>query len=196
MKNMVKREVIFNLLVVLCLFKAQCCEEWYWKDYNREIPTDAIVAGTYKGQHRYIGQAYLHHYGIMVTTIIPGQNHSIVACYGVKKVNKMIKILCSRNHHNFHWIETTPNTYLNDTMHLTTVIGGYNERARSDWNKNGVSLELAPLIIGRTTRHVHPIIGAVTVYRQKYVGKTDFYYPDPVNNTVLSAASFEVLVYK
>nr|CAH7729340.1 unnamed protein product [Callosobruchus chinensis] len=188
--------IIAHLLCALYFSNIQCCGEWYWKDYNAEIPSDAVIAGTYKGEHRYIGQAYIHHYGIMITTIVPGQNHSIVACYGVKKVNRMMKILCSRNQHNFHWVKTTPSSYLNDTAHLTTVLGGYNERARSDWNKNGVALDLAPLIVGRTTRYGYPIVGAVTVYRQKYVGKTDFYYPDPVNNTVLSATGFEVLAYR
>lgn len=65
---------------------------YYWKDYDGTIPEDAVSAGEDLNGIFYIGQAYIHNYGLMLGTIISGKKEIIVPCYGVRNSMGNIKV--------------------------------------------------------------------------------------------------------
>ncbi|KAK5638271.1 hypothetical protein RI129_012566 [Pyrocoelia pectoralis] len=81
--------IVFALSVILA--------SHYWKDYDGEVPMDAISAGTDKeGKPVYVGQIYMKDHGLLPATIVPEANFTFTATGSkVIQTNKDIKILCS-----------------------------------------------------------------------------------------------------
>ncbi|RZC41471.1 uncharacterized protein BDFB_004876 [Asbolus verrucosus] len=101
--------------------------EYYWRDYYGKIPEDALPAGKdFNGNDTYVGQVYIHEYGLFVAQIFPGQKVVDVPCYGIKKAKSDIKILCTRHKDNFSWWPATAKTFRTDTINKHPVVGGRN----------------------------------------------------------------------
>ncbi|KAG5866598.1 hypothetical protein JTB14_002328 [Gonioctena quinquepunctata] len=172
------------LLVLLNLLGVNCYSDHYWVDYYGLIPPNAIPAGTNSSTQceTYIGQGYSHGYGLMVGTVTPGQMDMEMACYGVVKINIMIKILCAPHPEEYQWLPTTPATYRNDVSDEIPIIGGYDRKQTES---------LGVLHIGRSLEQGRAIIGFTTDFRK---GDVMFYYP--LNGTERSPTKYEVLVYR
>jgi hypothetical protein len=66
---------------------------YYWREYTGGIPVDAIVGGKdYNGKHIFIGQAYIRNKGLVVVQITPGVRQVFAPIYGVKKIDKYVKV--------------------------------------------------------------------------------------------------------
>ncbi|XP_074035041.1 uncharacterized protein [Leptinotarsa decemlineata] len=175
---------IFFLLVLhwICV---ETCGDYYWRDYDGRIPVDAIPAGNNTDGLSYIGQAYVHHYGLLLGTIIPPAMEMKIPCYGVVVTNIIIKILCAPNLSKFHWVPTTVDRFKKDTRDQCPVLGGYDRKA---WEDRGT---LGNLNIGRTREHGDVIIGNIASFDPKEVW---FYYP--LDGGEKRAFHYEVLVYR
>jgi hypothetical protein len=148
-------QILLLWVVFINLTKEIASEvEYYWKEYAGVIPPDALPGGRdLDGRNTYIGQAYIHGHGLYVAQIFPGKNELDVPCYGVKKADKDIKILCTKHADNFEWI-TTSNKYFHVNMtNKLPVPGGY----ESVGNKGLLN-------IGRLTYQGVLKVGRVTSY--------------------------------
>ncbi|XP_074025680.1 uncharacterized protein [Leptinotarsa decemlineata] len=173
-----------NILILLQLLGIQSysVSDYYWRDYDGKIPPDAIPADN--NNNTYIGQVYVHLYGLRVGTIIPGYREVEYSCYGVGKTDTMIKILCATESSKYVWLRTTANTFLKDTCGKSPIVSGYDR----------VCCGSGILNIGRTRQQGRSIIGNVAAYNTVTLW---FYYPlngreirDPPNT------EYEVLVYR
>ncbi|RZB38910.1 hypothetical protein BDFB_008835 [Asbolus verrucosus] len=153
----------------------------YWRDYTGVIPQDALSGGKdINGKDVYIGQAYIHQYGIFVVQIFPEITEVDVPCYGVKKTDKLIKILCTLHKERFSWTKINAQTYHVDTIDKHAVIGGYDHRVPN----KGV------LHIGRVMHDGVLKIGEISAYSTSDV-RLFFPHKDVEENTKI----FEVLLY-
>jgi len=99
--------------------------DYYWKDYNGIIPSDAFQAGVDgNGKPIYVGQGFFLNTGLLPGTLHPGStNIKITAVKRVFSTNKNVKILCTSNSHRLQW----RNVNYNDIPLLTNarlVVGG------------------------------------------------------------------------
>ncbi|RZB38911.1 DUF3421 domain containing protein [Asbolus verrucosus] len=127
----------------------------------------------------YIGQAYIHGHGLYVGQIIPGETEIAVPCYGVKKTNYLIKILCTKHKENFSWLKTNAATFQTDTIDRHAVIGGYDHV-----NNNGV------LHVGRVMHQGMLKFGNIASYS---VDTVWFYFPH--KDKEQRSGSYQVLIY-
>jgi len=79
--------------------------DYYWKDYNGIIPSDAFQAGVdVNGKPIYVGQGFFLNTGLLPGTLHPGStNIRITAAFKVFSTNKNVKILCTSNSHRLRW---------------------------------------------------------------------------------------------
>ncbi|KAG5881308.1 hypothetical protein JTB14_035584 [Gonioctena quinquepunctata] len=176
---------IADILCVIYCISVESCGDFYWRDYNGRIPIDAIPAGNSSNGLSYIGQAYIHHYGLLLGTITPNYMEIKVPCYGVVVTNIMIRILCAQNHSRFHWVPTSLETFKRDMKEQCPVLGGYDRKAGEMRGSKGT------LNIGRTRKFGDVIIGNIAAYDEREVW---FYYP--LDGGENRASSYEVLVYR
>ncbi|XP_018562464.1 uncharacterized protein LOC108904403 [Anoplophora glabripennis] len=77
---------------------------YYWRDYTGMIPEDAVEGGHDKNNiPTYIGQVYVHNFGISTVTIYPGKTCVTLSVENFDVWN-YIKILCSPFKENFKWV--------------------------------------------------------------------------------------------
>ncbi|RZC14261.1 DUF3421 domain containing protein, partial [Asbolus verrucosus] len=132
-----------NKQVVIGGFAAKV-PDYYWRDYHGVVPEDAIPGGEdISGGHIYIGQVYMHDHGLFVAPIFPGKREVEFPCYGPKKANKVIKILCTHNKDNFSWLSTGATTLHLDTTGRHPVLGGYD--GKTDGN-NVIGLHILAIV--------------------------------------------------
>ena len=111
--------MIFSNLKV-CLLLSTCgivlsqvrdhSDDFYWRDYNGEVPKDALPAGLDR-EHKntYIGQV------VSMGTLIPGQVFAGIekiyysSDYSARVGTNNIKIFCTKHPENFEWIKTNKN---------------------------------------------------------------------------------------
>nr|XP_023020356.1 uncharacterized protein LOC111508939 [Leptinotarsa decemlineata] len=173
------------LLLLSHLLAAESCGDYYWRDFSGRIPSDAIPAGNNANGLSYIGQAYLHLYGVGVGTIIPNTSEILVPCYGhVHAINTFIKILCSSIPSMFHWIHTSVSTFKMNVKDQCPVLGGLD---RKTWDITGTK---GKLNIGRIYRKGEVIVGPVA----SYDNDVWLYYPS--NGIEARESHYEVLVYR
>ncbi|KAG5886942.1 hypothetical protein JTB14_025021 [Gonioctena quinquepunctata] len=169
------------------LFCVHTCSDHYWVDYDGRIPDHAVLAGFNNNTKckSYIGQGYVHNYGLLLGTINPGIGEIQIPCYGVKKTDIMIKILCAPNPLEYEWLPTTPATFKKDVEGEFPLLGGYDRKSRDEYGTSGI------LNIGRTREHGRAIIGNIAAYAG---GDVPFYYP--LNGTERNIPNYEVLVFR
>ncbi|KAJ8970140.1 hypothetical protein NQ314_001369 [Rhamnusium bicolor] len=170
--------LFFSLFVAI-----NSCGDFYWRDYDGSIPSDAIPAENNSKGLSYIGQAYIHNYGLFLGKIIPGNLEISVPCYGVKKINVIIKILCAADKSKYYWISTNRARYRDDTFDKCPVLGGYDQKAK-------INRKLGTLHVGRTRIEGNVIIGNIAAYDPIH---PFFYYP--LNDTEIRASEYDVLIY-
>jgi hypothetical protein len=165
--------VIFSLVPPLYSNKF----DYYWRDYNGEIPDDAIPAGSDRNDKpTYIGQVYVPNRQIQTVRIYQGKESVTASADGIFTLTSFIKILCSDKPEKFSWVFTTAaklNTHLVG-RHL--VLGG------TESSKE--------LNIGRISYQGEVIVGKVCGYN---IGNALMYFP--YDNREATASSYEVLVY-
>ena len=70
--------------------------DYYWREYTGTIPDDALVGGQdINKKDVYIGQAYVHGDGLIVSEIFPGVREVHAPINGVKTVKSYIKVSTS-----------------------------------------------------------------------------------------------------
>ncbi|KAJ8950640.1 hypothetical protein NQ318_010839, partial [Aromia moschata] len=135
---------------------------FYWREFEGVIPIDAIpfVSSNSIQKQLYIGQAYIHNYGLMIGEIYNGAKQITVPCYGTKTTDIAIKILCAQDSRKYYWLPTTKETYPIDTANRCKVLGGYDEKLPDHTNHtHGV------LHIGRIFhRSDHVTVGIIAAY--------------------------------
>nr|XP_023011904.1 uncharacterized protein LOC111502142 [Leptinotarsa decemlineata] len=176
-----------NLLTIVNLICVHSCTDHYWRDYDGRIPHDAIKAGYNNNTNcpLYIGQAYVHHYGLLLGTITPGSMEIHIPCYGVVNTKVIIKILCSPDPSNYIWLPTTAATFKDDVEGEIPILGGYD---RKNWETTGSE---GTLNIGRIMKDGRPIISNIGAYSNSDVW---FYYP--FKGKELRASQYEVMVFR
>ncbi|KAF5287607.1 hypothetical protein FQA39_LY15810 [Lamprigera yunnana] len=98
---------------------------YYWRDYNGNIPYDAVKGGEdRKGNPTYIGQVYTKSFELLPATIYQGCSTVVFSAYNKRlETDKNIKILCSDHPEKLSWY-----IIKNDEMHLLTqchlLVGG------------------------------------------------------------------------
>ncbi|KAJ8950639.1 hypothetical protein NQ318_010838 [Aromia moschata] len=173
--------------LILSLFVGiQCCGDFYWREFEGVIPTDAISFGysDFVQKQLYIGQAYIHNYGLMIGKIYNGAKQITVPCYGTKTTNTAIKILCAQDSRKYYWLSTTNETYSTDTANKCPVLGGYDETIPDHTN-----LTHGVLHIGRINYLDDYVTGNIAAYHEYPL----FYYV--LNNVEKNSAVYEVLMY-
>jgi hypothetical protein len=170
------------LLTILCVVQVKAHDvDYYWRDYNGLIPEDALPGGRdINGKDTYIGQIYMHGFGLFIGQIIPGKLEINVPCHGVRKQNYAIKILCTKHKNNFGWLSTTSTSFHVDTIEKHVVVGGYNHFGA----RKGI------LNIGRVKHQGILKIGPVASHQ---VENVYFYYVH--SNKLEKATAYEVLIY-
>ncbi|KAJ3645478.1 hypothetical protein Zmor_023128 [Zophobas morio] len=173
--------IIISGIILFTLNDAKCQDvDYYWRDYNGVVPFDAFPGGTdINGNDTYIGQVYVHGHGLFIGQIIPGTTQVDVACYGVKKRDYIVKILCTQHKDNFSWLSTTWTSFHVDTINKHAVVGGYDHVG----NKGALN-------IGRVMHQGILKIGQVASFR---VEQVYFYFAH--KNRMEKAKAFEVLIY-
>ncbi|KAK5638272.1 hypothetical protein RI129_012567 [Pyrocoelia pectoralis] len=146
----------------------------YWKEYKGEVPIDAFSAGTDKeGKPVYVGQIFMHGYGLLPATIVPGSNVTFASSQKqVIETNKDIKILCS--------LEGTLRWYhpkISEELFCSIVKGGS---------------EVDQVVhIGRAIYKGETVLGRVFSYWDEYKGMWIAYNGKQVHIT----RSYEILNY-
>ncbi|RZC33547.1 DUF3421 domain containing protein, partial [Asbolus verrucosus] len=110
---------------------------YYWRDYNGKIPEDALPGGKdANGKNVYIGQIYVHDFGLFIGTIFQGKPEIEFSCYGIRKTDNtsVIKILCTKHKESFSWLPTTSKKLHTDTIDRHAVVGGYNSKEGGIYN--------------------------------------------------------------
>ncbi|KAK5650789.1 hypothetical protein RI129_001818 [Pyrocoelia pectoralis] len=84
--------------------------DYYWREYNGNIPHDAIPGGLdQEANPTYIGQVYLGKTGLLPATIKQGFNSALTSAGGktieAKQIEN-IKILCSSDQSKLKWVTT------------------------------------------------------------------------------------------
>lgn len=75
-----------------CLF-LEHFYDYFWREYNGEIPNDAIIGGiSSNGDNIYIGQAYVHNYGLIPGQIRPKIDEIVAIEYGIHRTTKYNKV--------------------------------------------------------------------------------------------------------
>ncbi|RZB38913.1 DUF3421 domain containing protein [Asbolus verrucosus] len=168
-------------LVILCVAEIKSeVVEYYWRDYTGLIPEDAMPGGKdINGNDTYIGQVYIHEHGLYVGQIFHGKTEVEVPCYGVKKTDYLIKILCTPEIFRFSWLRTNAETFHVDTINKHAVVAGYDHV-----NNKGV------LNLGRVMHQGILKIGNVAAYDPDTVR---LYFPH--NDVEKSSKVYEVLMY-
>jgi hypothetical protein len=152
--------------------------DYYWRDYNGEIPHDAILGGyTVNKKPTYIGQAFLADVGIIPGTIYPGQV-GIRLPFGWKATfsDIAVKILCSKHLNCFSWEPAENKTLHSTTIGRHLVVGGY---------ENGQKLN-----VGRVTYQNQMIVGKVLGYK---AGNAGCYFV--FGDKEIGVGSYQVLIY-
>ncbi|KAJ8968744.1 hypothetical protein NQ317_004448 [Molorchus minor] len=182
--------VFFSLLVGI-----KSCGDFYWRDYTGNIPIDAVEGGPYystSGEitRSYIGQGYVHGFGLMIGRITAGNPYINVACYGVKTVTENIKILCAQDKSKYYWVSTTSATYAKDTLNKCPVLGGYDYTLLETANLTDGD---GKLVVGRSSADPNNNnIGDIAAYSSQPL----FYYA-PLNSDddQVTTTNFQVLMY-
>lgn len=100
-------KTVFAILLLQAVSSVLPTEiDYYWRNYNGGIPSDAVQAGLDKsGKPIYIGQGFFLNTGLIPGTLHAGSTNFKVTAVGIVfSTNKYVKILCSKHPNNFRWI--------------------------------------------------------------------------------------------
>ncbi|XP_063913026.1 uncharacterized protein LOC135129710 [Zophobas morio] len=151
--------------------------DYYWRDYNGEIPDDAVPAGYDKNLERtYVGQLLVLNHGLLTTRIYKGIKSVTASKQGIHTSCEAVKILCSQHLEKFVWLPAKACTLHTDIIGKHLVVGGY---------ENGKLLN-----IGRGSYQEEVIVGKVCSYN---IGNASLYFP--YKNQELNMDSYEILVF-
>ncbi|XP_022909319.2 uncharacterized protein [Onthophagus taurus] len=110
------------LLIIIC--ENANGGDIYWREYNIDVPIDAVPAG----HGLYVGQSILD--GILTPgTIYPTAAKFVTEHYGKKEKTNDIKILCSQNPLRFKWEYIDVSNIPKNLVHRL-VEGGYQSNLR------------------------------------------------------------------
>ncbi|XP_044265864.1 uncharacterized protein LOC123012121 [Tribolium madens] len=156
-----------TLFLFISLFSNCLClqDDYYWRDYtNGEVPSDAIVGGqNSEGLNIYIGQAYIHGKGNIVTEIFSGIQEVYATTGtgvgpGIVKTTEAIKILCGPGQ-NLYWTRTNRNTVHSLLVNHDAVIGGYQLYTNTTRGTLNIGRHIAHNKIGRIdTFNLYPYL--------------------------------------
>ncbi|XP_063915498.1 uncharacterized protein LOC135131617 [Zophobas morio] len=174
MKHLTSIVFVFSLLTTLYSEKI----DYYWRDYEGEIPDDALPAGSDRNHKAtYVGQVYIAEHGLLPTRIYEGKQSVTASKNGIHTSDVFVKILCSNQSGKLSWIPTTAAKLHNDTAGKHVVIGGTEDEK--------------VLNIGRVSFQGEVIVGKVCSYN---TGSANLYFP--YDGQEIGVASYEILIYE
>ncbi|KAK5641070.1 hypothetical protein RI129_009617 [Pyrocoelia pectoralis] len=100
-----KQFIVFVICCISFVYSENYIEDYCWRDYNGEIPTDAFRCGSDRdGDPIYVGQV------LYENKLVPGKIHHNdpkihFEFYKAYTANETIKILCVRHPERFQWIQ-------------------------------------------------------------------------------------------
>ncbi|XP_030765139.1 uncharacterized protein LOC115889314 [Sitophilus oryzae] len=154
-----------------------CNIDYFWRNYNGEIPADAYSPGIdEKGVITYIGQAFIEERpGVYPTAIRPGKP-IITSIDGPREVSNFVQILCTKHAGCFKWLQTDATNLHKVTKNHHPIIAGIEEGGH--------------LYIGKLTKDGEMIIGKILA---GHTFNAMMWFPH--KNCEHCASSFEVLIF-
>ncbi|RZC31892.1 hypothetical protein BDFB_013372, partial [Asbolus verrucosus] len=158
--------------------------DYYWRDFDGSIPSDAVLGTNDQEVNTYVGNAGIYGGGLLIGQLFP--NDSYITVTGkpepVQTTDKFVKILCSQHPELLQWFPVNSDTF--DTIPFHLVQGG--------WEVNPpIDIYDGIIHVGRVLHNNRMVIGKVIGY-ENGAGHW-LYFHD--GDEELHATEYEILVY-